>query len=61
VGCKAPADNAQLVAKEELLNLTVAAAQLEHEQTDEEAQAAVDARRDPRRLVWKPTTRSSRG
>jgi hypothetical protein len=33
----APAENAQLVAKEEQLNLTVAAAQLEREQTDEEA------------------------
>jgi hypothetical protein len=37
------------VAKEEKLHVTVAGAQLEHEKTDQNAQAAVDASRDQRR------------
>jgi hypothetical protein len=40
------------LATEEQFHLTVAAAQLEHEQTDEEAQAAVDASWDQKRRAW---------
>ncbi len=45
-------ENAQLVAKEEELHLTIAVSQLEREQTDKEAQAAVDASKDQRRQAW---------
>jgi hypothetical protein len=47
-----PAENAQLVAKEKELNLTVARIQLEHKYADEETQAAVDAGRDQERRAW---------
>ena len=45
-------ENAQLVAKEEELHLTIAVSQLEREQTDKEAQAAVDASKDQMRRAW---------
>jgi len=40
------------VAKEEELHLTIAVSQLEREQTDKEAQAAVDASKDQKRQAW---------
>ena len=47
-----PAENTQLVAKEEEFNLTIAAIDLEHEHIDEEAQAAVEAGEDQERRAW---------
>ena len=40
------------MANEEEFHLTVSPAQLEREQTNEEAQAVVDASEDQRRRAW---------
>ena len=40
------------MAKEEDLRITVAAAQPEDEQTDEEAQTVVDTSKDQERRAW---------
>ena len=49
-GC--PAENTQLVAKEEELDLTIATLDFEHEHIDEEAQAAIEAGEDQERRAW---------
>jgi len=40
------------VAKEKKFNLTIAAIDLEHEQIEEEAHAAVEAGEDQERRAW---------